>query len=113
MSDDGYHRVRELDRGKYVGSDVGVLLHDVKFIGRQWPRLVQNELWYRQLAHVVEKSGSFDRSYLEVVIDADTFRQADRIALHSPNVAMCNLVLGINCHGESLNRREVHFVYVS
>ena len=42
-------------------------------LGSQLSRLVEDELWNRELAHVVEQGGGFDRAKLAIVGDARAF----------------------------------------
>ena len=37
-------------------------------------------------------------------------RQIHRVMLHSPNVAMCDLVFRIDCHSEGLDRGHVELI---
>src|SRR3954469_5110913 len=107
VSNDWYHRVREIDSGKNVSADSSVQFHFFKFCCGQLSGFIQNVFWYCKFSHVMEERRCLNRFKESLVRDADVLCQPNRVCLHTSNVTMCDLILRIDGHRECFDRRQV------
>jgi hypothetical protein len=101
---DRHDRERKIHQRQDVGADIHVALHLFELGRRQPARLVQNVFGHGQLAGVVQQRGGFDRLQCRLVGDVELFRQGERVCLNPADVAVRDVVFGINRHRERLDR---------
>ena len=107
VADDGNDWIREIDRRKDLRADRRVELHLLELGGRQLAGLVQDVLGYRDLACVVEQRRGLDGLERRLVGDADLAGQAHGGHLQPADVAVRDLVLGVDGGCERLDGREI------
>src|SRR5215471_6504291 len=107
MSYDRHDRIWEIDGRENVCADTGMQLHFFELARREWSGLVQNVFGDGKFTHVMKKRGCLNRLDLPAVIYAHGSRQTHREELNSSDVTMSNLVLRVDGHCQSLNRRNI------
>ena len=110
MANDGNDRIWKINRRKNVSADRRMELHALELWLREWARLVQDVLGHCELAHVVQQGGRLDRSDLSTIVDTHRTRQLHGIKLNAADVTVCDLVFRVDCHRESLNRRQIQTI---
>ena len=78
---------------------------------RQAPRLVEDVLGDADLAHVVEQRRGFQRLDVCVVGHAQRVRQPHRVLLHTADVIVGDLVLGVDRLCQRLDRGDIDAVH--
>src|SRR5262245_18331601 len=107
VPDDRHNGIRKLNGGQEIGTDVGMELHLVEFGICELPGLVQDMFGDRELTHVMKKRRCLDGPELPLVRYSEPLRQFDRVDLHPTNMAMCDLVFGIDGHREGFDRGQI------
>src|SRR5687767_6470403 len=97
----------KIDGRQYVSTYARVQLHSVKLSRRQRPRFVQNIFRYSQLSHVMKEGCRFYRTNLSTVAYADSTCKAHRVVLNATDMAMRDLIFGIDRHRQRLNGRHI------
>src|SRR5262245_37709585 len=106
MPHDRFDWIWEFDRLKDVCADAGVQLHSLEFRSTQGAWLVEYVLWDSQLSCVMQKGCSAKCVELLFVLQPKRVCQRHRKPLHATNVAVCDLILGVDCQRESLDRLQ-------
>ena len=110
VSDDRYDRIRKGDCGQDVRSDARMQLHLLELCRRQLPRLVEYVLRHCELAHIVQQRRGLDRFDLSLICHANELGQTHCVVLNASDVAVRDLIFGVDGHGQRFDRREVQTV---
>ena len=110
MPNDRHHGIRKPNRRQEVGPDVCVSLHGLELCRRKLPRLVQDVLRYRQLPHVMEQGSRLDRLELRRLCYAKSLREFNRIDLNTSDMAMCDLILRVDCHRQRFDSGQIKII---
>ena len=84
--------------------------HRLEFCGRELSWFIQDVLRDCKFPHVVQQGSGLDRLKLRRLRHSKSLSQFDSVDLDTPDVAVGNLILGINRHCQSLDRRQVQIV---
>jgi hypothetical protein len=106
VSDDRNHGIWKIHTTEDLRPDNCVNLHLLKLCMCQWPGLVENVRWHRELADVVKQRTCFQRGDF-IRTKPKHFAHSRRVNLHAPNVAMCCLIFRIDRGGESFGGCEM------
>ena len=98
MPNDRNNWIREVDGREDVRPDARMQFHFFEFSLGELARLVENVFRDRQLSHVVEQCCCFDGFQKSFVSNPNFLCEASGVGLDSANVAMRDLVLGIDGH---------------
>ena len=75
--------------------------------GVSGPGLFRSVLRNCKFTHVMKEGGGLDRLNQGNVFDAEMPRESDGVLLDSANVAVCDLVLRVDCHRQRFDSRNV------
>src|SRR5690606_23075782 len=103
MPDYRFYRIGEVDRLENVSSHVGMNLHPFELCRGERTRLVQNVFWDCELSCVVEQSGRSNGIELSFIANTEGVGESHRVPLDAADVAMRNLVLGIDGERQGLD----------
>lgn len=107
VADNRRDGVREINLREDARADGRVQLHALVFGRGQLAGLVQDELWNRELPHVVKKRSRLDRLHQRLVGDAQPFGKGHGVGLHPADVAVGDLILRVDGHRQRLDGRQV------
>src|SRR4051812_46762096 len=107
VSDDRDDWVWEPNSRQQVCPNICVMFHLVEFCRRKRSWFIENTFGNSEFPHVMKERSSFDGLELLLVLDTEETCKLGCINLHTSNVAVCNLVFGVDCHREGFDGRQI------
>ena len=103
VPNDWFDRVWEVDGFQYVCSNGCMNLHPFVLRLSEGTWLVQDVLWNRKLAGIMQQCCCSQGVELALFLESQTFRQRHGVSLDPPNVAVRYLVLCVNSQSQSFD----------